>query len=469
MSLLQLLFASVAVALIPEQVGLLQHTTQRENTHGSVSSVATYLQNQVVEVATGKRDATDLPDSAFLDLIGTEMKETLVTLAAENAEDQTEVDTANTDVTTQYAVVGSHDWAAQKSTHENCRKEQVQAGSDEASVCKALVGHYDGSSYSTASGAVLPTGAPTCFQNGESWQHKLGNLLGSHVGSTAWQIQLQTLTSNCISKKGGSATKLAECDQFQVSFETEYCSYKTSAKLGCVALQHQTQTHQNVQRRLKHRQDLVLSIKKVICFVGVLKKAKDGAEVQADTQQCIALTFATLPAKDRIAITFPQHSHVCDAADAVRPGTVAWYDVHYGSLSQDVRALLAGVSSCPIDSPTTPIPNTVAPLPFPVVGKGYCRDNGKAGGWCVCRLDTQQRCEDLSKTLPATVAAAEWNPNFLDCKLYFLSYERPTNCATLCGPNVDPNRPTNQNSGNNGDVTSYAPDGKSVNTCWTRA
>jgi len=386
-----------------------------------------YFQTQAVELASGTKKSADLPADDFLDLIVTEMGVVVETVTAENTEDQTEVDQSNVEVVDQYVVVDSHDTASKKVTHEICRQAQVQAGSNERLVCQALVGHYEGSLYSTDSGDVLPTGAPTCFQNGESWKVKLDNLLGSHVRSTAWQAQLQTLTTSCVSKKEGSGNKLAECDLAQRSFEDEFCSYKNAAKLGCLVLKQQTETGANVQVRLTHRQDLILSTKKVICFVTAMKNAKSGA---INVQECLDLTFATLPEENRVTITFPQHTHVCDVADALRPGTDAWYDAHYKTLPHGLKDILTDVSNCPSDSTTTT--TLAAPEQWTKDDvKGYCRDKhsgfSRAGGFCKCRGTSIKDLEDIMNELSANFVCTQISLS-TGMISYQLAKEAPTNC-----------------------------------------
>jgi len=324
------------------------------------------LQSSMQAAAVGvvlKGDAA--PSAEVLNDILTAMTDVEKSLLSEHATDESELDdeVAAVNCNNNYrddAEVARAEKAvaAARAAHSACRAREDEAYTNMTLLCK------EDTDAKTAALAALPV-APK----------DISGLLAYMGAMTAWLAQHKPIVARtdalCYSSTSTYNTIAAECDEKQGTFEEDVCVNRQAVNSACESLVtcYTSATtgfetlSKHVQVREQERKIMLISVKKVTCYVQVIS-----APSQAALDACLNLDSKTntkylSSTTDDLIITVPSLpvNIECDCADVMEvPGDQAWFTKELGGFVAD-RLKLVAPCSVPLYSPpseygcTTPI------------------------------------------------------------------------------------------------------------------
>lgn len=316
------------------------------------------LQSSMQAAAMGvvlKGDAA--PSADVLQDILTEMTNVETSLLNENAADQTDLDdtvaavTCNSDYTADAEVANAKKAVAEaRLDHRACRAKEDEAFTNMTLLCK------EDTDAKTAALGALPV-APK----------EITGLLAYMGAMTMWLKEHKSIVARtdalCKSSTSTYESIAEVCDNKQILFENGVCVYRTAVNMACRTLvscyTRATGGFETLSKQVSvkeaERKLMLISVKKVTCFVSVIKAS---TPTQAALDSCLNLDSKTntvylSSTTDNLIITVPSlpANIECDCADVMEvPGDAAWFTEELGGFVAD-RLQPVTPCSVPLYSP----------------------------------------------------------------------------------------------------------------------
>jgi hypothetical protein len=228
-----------------------------------------------------------------------------------------------------------------KNTHDTCRGLEVDASTAKNTSCGKLA-----TDTNTISGA-----APGCNCGLSTTDASLviDCLEENKVWVDTHESNLIAQDTDCTTKTGAWSTQASTCDTNQLSYELAVCTYALDSENMCSTLQTcyddaieaRTSTVESVTTEEKHLKAVLASAKKVVCYVGVLKRSSTENLTMADFESCKEMDVTTdttylsnsVPDLD-ITYTAPVSMQACPTLTHT-PGDQQWAVDAYAQLRKD--------------------------------------------------------------------------------------------------------------------------------------
>jgi len=316
------------------------------------------LQSSMQTAAVGvvlKGDAA--PSADVLQDIQVEMANVEKSLLNEHTADQTDLDdfvaavTCNTDYLDDAEVASAKKAvAAARLAHSACRAKEEEAFTNMTLLCK------EDTDAKTTALAALPV-APK----------EITGLLAYMGAMTLWLSQHKSIVARtdalCKSSTSTYESIAKSCDDKQIIFEDDVCVYRQAVNSACKSLvtcyTRATSGFETLSKQVEvkeaERKLMLISVKKVTCFVEVIKAS---TPTQAALDSCLNLDSKTntvylSSTTDALIITVPSLpvNVECDCADVMEvPGDSAWFTKELGGFVAD-RLQPVTPCSVPLYSP----------------------------------------------------------------------------------------------------------------------